>query len=87
MKVVGIFEAKTHLSKICEEVAATNEPVTVTRRGKPLVRIDPVDVEPMTIRERRDLYTVAHGRDEQDDLNDFDPPVRSQEILDFGIED
>ncbi len=25
MKVVGIFEAKTHLSRICEEVAATNE--------------------------------------------------------------
>ena len=87
MKQVGIFEVKTRLSEICEEVASTHEPVTVTKRGKPLVRIDPVETAPMTIRERREAYVVAHGRDEQDDPVDFEPPERSQEIADFSLED
>ncbi len=87
MKRVGIFEAKTHLSEICEQVAATNEPVTVTKRGRPLVRIDPVEREPMTIKERREVYMATHGADEQDDAVDFEAPERPPEISDFRIED
>ena len=45
MKSVGLFEAKTRLSEICEQVSKTGEAVTVTRRGKPLVRIDPIPDE------------------------------------------
>ena len=87
MKMVGIFEAKTHLSELCEQVAATHEPVTVTKRGEPLVRIDPLDSEPMTIRERRDIYMATHGGEERDDAVDFDPPERSNEASDFGLEE
>ena len=86
MKLVGIFEAKTHLSAICDEVASTREPVTVTKRGKPIVRIDPMDSEPMTIRERRAIYMAEHG-DETEDLVDFEPMERSSDASDFVIED
>lgn len=43
MKTLGIFEIKTHLSQVCDDVAASGESVLVTRRGKPFVRIDPLD--------------------------------------------
>lgn len=45
VKTLGIFEIKTRLSRICEEVAQTGESVLVTRRGQPLVRIDPLSHE------------------------------------------
>ena len=87
MKLVGIFDAKTHLSELCEQVAATHEPVTVTKRGKPLVRIEPVASELMTIRERRETYMATHGDKEHDDAVDFEPPKRSTDVSSFGIED
>lgn len=42
MKSVGIFEAKTKLSGLCEEVASTGRPLLVNKRGKPLVMISPL---------------------------------------------
>ena len=87
MKHVGIFEAKTRLSEICEEVASTQEPVTVTRRGKPLVRIDPLVRETMTIRERRSTYMAAYGDAEEADVADFEVPRRSMDVSEFSVED
>ncbi len=43
VKSFGLFDAKNRLSEICDQVARSGEPCTVTRRGKPLVRIVPVD--------------------------------------------
>ena len=45
MKTLGIFEVKAKLSEICEEVARSKEPVVITRRGQPLVRIDPIRMQ------------------------------------------
>jgi prevent-host-death family protein len=42
MVSLGIFEAKNRLSEICEQVAASGEPVLIRRRDEPLVRIVPV---------------------------------------------
>jgi prevent-host-death family protein len=42
MNAVGLFEAKTKFSEICERVAARGVAVVVTRRGKPLVTIAPI---------------------------------------------
>ena len=39
---IGLFEAKTKLSELCEQVAKRRQPVVITRRGRPLVRIEPV---------------------------------------------
>ena len=87
MKTIGIFEAKTRLSEVCDLVAQTHEPVTVTKRGKPLVRIDPLDSDVMTIRERRETYMAGPGKDERVDACDFEPPERSSDISEFGIEE
>lgn len=42
MDAIGLFEAKTKFSEICDRVAANGVPVVVTRRGKPLVTIEPI---------------------------------------------
>jgi len=88
MKVSGIFEAKTNLSKLCNEVARTGEPVLVTRRGKPLVRIDPIDDKPMTVMERREVYMAEYaGNEPENGKGDFQPPERSNEMADFDLEE
>lgn len=42
MRKVGLFEAKAKLSELCDQVAASDEPILITRRGKPVVRIEPL---------------------------------------------
>ena len=85
MKSVGIFEAKTRLAELCATVASSGEPLTVTRRGKPLVRIEPIVEGVMTIRERRAAYVTRHGRSERPDRVDFTPPVRSRKTTNFEL--
>jgi prevent-host-death family protein len=87
MKKLGLFEAKTKFSEVCDEVARTGQSVTVTRRGKPLVRIDPVEESTMTMRERRDEYMSRHAEQEQPDRKDFEPPKRSREMGRFTVEE
>jgi len=77
MKSVGLFEAKTRLSELCAEVARIGEPILVTRRGLPLVRIEPAGKPRMTIRERRANYLARHAHTEEPGGQDFSPPVRS----------
>jgi antitoxin (DNA-binding transcriptional repressor) of toxin-antitoxin stability system len=36
-ETVNIHEAKTHLSRIIEQILASGEPVTIARAGKPVV--------------------------------------------------
>lgn len=43
MIIVGAFEAKTHLSSLLERVAQGEE-IIITRHGKPLARLVPVNV-------------------------------------------
>ena len=87
MKNIGIFEAKTRLSEICEEVARTQVPVTITRRGTALVLIEPVSRPRLTIKERRATYVTAHAADESDDVKDFEPAERSREHSTFRIQE
>lgn len=39
--IVNVHEAKTHLSRIIEQVLANGEPVTIARAGKPAVIVSP----------------------------------------------
>ena len=41
MKSIGIFEAKTHFTAVCDEVVRTGVPTVVSKRGKPLVLVVP----------------------------------------------
>ncbi len=58
MKHVGIFEAKTHLSALLEEVEKGGE-VTITRHGKPIAKIVQATAEfsPEEIEKRREAIT------------------------------
>lgn len=87
MNAVGLFEAKTKLSELCARVAETGTPLVVTRRGKPLVRIEPiVEGGPMTLRERRASYSVRYGALEERDADDFAPPSRRDEPRDIPLD-
>ena len=54
MNIVGTFEAKTHLTRLLERVAA-GEQITITRHGTPIARLVPV--KPTGTREIRE--TIA----------------------------
>ena len=82
---VGLFEAKTKFSELCEQVVLSHEGVTVTRRGKPLVRIIPVDERPMTILERQRAYLHLHT-DEGVDPEDFEAPPRARDTSRFELD-
>ena len=87
MKFIGLFEVKTKLSEICDHVATTGEPVTVTRRGKPLVQIEPIlDAKP-SLRERRATYFTRHPDDTPSDGPEFEIPPRSTELPRDPFED
>ncbi len=85
--MVGIYDMKARLSEICEQVARTHEPVTITRRGRPLVRIDPIESAVMTIRERRDVYMAGVGKAESGDGDDFEVPERRTDVSAFRLDD
>lgn len=40
-EAINIHEAKTHLSRIIEQVVSSGEPVTIARAGKPVVSAHP----------------------------------------------
>lgn len=74
MKTVGLFEAKTKLSEICDRVATAGELYTVTRRGRPVAVIMPVKakVKARSIWDLRDAEERRRGAWTED----FDLPSR-----------
>ena len=42
---VGIFEAKTHLSELIDQVASGGEDVLITKRGKPVAKLIPIGAD------------------------------------------
>ncbi|MEO9188944.1 MAG: type II toxin-antitoxin system prevent-host-death family antitoxin [Acetobacteraceae bacterium] len=63
MDQIGAFEAKTHLSEILDRVQR-GERVTITRHGKPVAQLVPVDViDPDKRRQAIErLKTFSKGR-------------------------
>ena len=58
MDTVGTFEAKTHLTRLLDRVAA-GEQITITRHGTPIARLVPV--RPSNTRQIRE--TIARLKD------------------------
>jgi prevent-host-death family protein len=50
MKSVGVYDAKTNLPRLLDEVQA-GETVTITKHGKPIARIVPIPQVPSDIDE------------------------------------
>jgi prevent-host-death family protein len=66
MREIGAFEAKTHFSELLVAVEG-GESITVTRRGKPVAKLIPIDTRTAAdrdqavaeIREARKAYSLA----------------------------
>ncbi len=50
MKFVGVREAKTHLSRLLDELERTGEPLVITRHGKPVATIYGAGAEPQGLK-------------------------------------
>jgi len=73
--VINIHEAKTHLSKIVDEVAAGAE-VIIAKAGKPMARLCPIHVP---VRPKK--LGLLKGRIKVPD--DFNAPLDDEVIADF----
>jgi prevent-host-death family protein len=73
--VVNVHQAKTHLSRLLEEVAAGGE-VLIAKAGKPVARLVPL--EPVV---RRKKLGLLRGKIAVPD--DFDAPLPPELLADF----
>jgi prevent-host-death family protein len=74
-KIINIDEAKTHLSRIVDEVAAGSE-VILAMAGKPMARLIPITPAP-----RPKKLGILKGKIKVPD--DFNAPLDEQTIADF----
>lgn len=75
MRIVNIHHAKTHLSKIIDDVAAGQE-VIIAKAGKPMARLSPLNGAPT-----RKKLGLLKGRLEVPD--DFNAPLDDEELARF----
>ena len=75
MTTVNIHDAKTHLSRLLEEVAAGAE-VVIARAGKPIARLVPIEAAP-----RPKLLGLLAGQFEVPE--EFDAPLPPDVMTDF----
>lgn len=73
--IINIHEAKTHLSKIVDEVAGGAE-VIIAKAGKPMARLSPMHAPT-----RPKRLGILKGKIEVPD--DFDKPLDDEVIADF----
>lgn len=78
MKTVNIHEAKTHLSRLIEDVAAGEE-VIIARNGKPVARLLPVAAPTRPRQPGQWRGRVRVG-------DDFDAPLPAEVAAGFGLD-
>ena len=76
MRTVNIHEAKTHLSRLIEEVVTRCEPIVIAKAGKPMARLVPLVPE----RPRR-VFGILAGQVRIAD--DFDAPLPNDVLSSF----
>jgi len=57
---VTLAEAKAHLSRLLDEVEAGEE-IVITRRGRPVARISPVELPRLPVRSRAEFRKRLPG--------------------------
>jgi prevent-host-death family protein len=78
MKQVGVFEAKTHLSALLDEVEKGGE-VTITRHGKPVAKLVQIEAEVAAedMEERRAAIARLRARAQARGLNLSQDEIKS----------
>jgi prevent-host-death family protein len=73
---MGLFEVKNRFSEVCDRVFKTGEPCIVTRHGKPIVKVTPIDDDgESSVWDRVEERRVQYGQV----MDDFDLPSRNAE--------
>jgi prevent-host-death family protein len=72
MEQVGIFEAKTKFTSLCEQVVRTGHSVVVSKRGHPMVMLTPVPANLQS--DRSDILTAWREWNESDRARGADFP-------------
>lgn len=75
MHTVNIHEAKTHLSRLLEQVASGDE-IIIAKAGKPIARLVPLDAAP----KKRQLGLLKGKLNVPDD---FDAPLLDNDLALF----
>jgi len=78
MTVIGLFEAKTKLSELCDRVASKGETIIISRRGKPVAKIGPVQpnrASRTSVWDVRADYEKKHGGLSED----FELPAKEKQ--------
>ena len=75
MVTVNIHEAKTHLSRLLEQVAVGEE-IVIAKAGKPIARLVPLEAPP----KKRQLGLLKGKLNVPDD---FDAPLTDDELILF----
>lgn len=75
MQTINIHEAKTHLSRLLEQVAEGEE-IVIAKAGKPIARLVPLDAAP----KKRPLGLLKGKLHVPDD---FDAPLAADELAIF----
>jgi len=69
MRTINIHQAKTHLSRLVDEVVE-GEPFIIAKAGKPMVRVVPLDAQEAPKKRRigslKGIYTLPENFDEID---------------------
>jgi prevent-host-death family protein len=74
MRIVNIYEAKTHFSKLVDAVIHGNE-VIIAMAGKPVAKLGPINKKP----ERK--FGILKGKIKI--ASDFDAPLEDEFLADF----
>jgi prevent-host-death family protein len=62
MRELGVYEAKTHLPQLLNDVEA-GETIVITRHGKPVARLSPIGTPKMSVAEAiADIREARKGR-------------------------
>ncbi len=75
MQIINIHEAKTHLSRLLEQVAVGEE-IVIAKAGKPIARLVPLKAPP----KKRQLGLLKGKLNVPDD---FDAPLTDDELTLF----
>ena len=75
MQTINIHEAKTHLSRLLEQVAVGEE-IVIAKAGKPIARLVPLEAPP----KKRQLGLLKGKLNVADD---FDAPLTDDELTLF----
>ena len=84
MKTISLYQARTKCSEICDRVASKGHAIVVTRRSRPLVKIEPISeagFKSSSVWDRRAKYEKRYGRMTED----FSLPSREKQSRFRGI--